>query len=83
MYTGKDLPRIMEHPEEISLFKGGQVHEGRVSALSGLKGIPAASEEIDVARGIALARETGKGTLHPPQQRRSGRAYQAGEKRRP
>ena len=58
MYTGKDHPRIMEHPEEISLFKGGQVHEGKVSALSGLKGIPAASEEIDVARGIALARET-------------------------
>ena len=63
MYTGKDQPRIMEHPEEISLFKGGQVHEGRVSALSGLKGIPAASEEIDVARGIALARETG-GRVH-------------------
>ena len=58
MYAGKDLPRVMEHPEEISLFKGGQVHEGRVSALSGLKGIPAASEEIDVARGIALTRET-------------------------
>ncbi|HAJ94174.1 MAG TPA: dihydroorotase [Synergistaceae bacterium] len=58
IYTGKDHPRIMEHPEEMSLFKGGQVHEGKVSALSGLKGIPAASEEIDVARGIALARET-------------------------
>ena len=63
LYTGKDQPRIMEHPEEISLFQGGQVHEGRVSALSGLKGIPAASEEIDVARGIALARET-KGRIH-------------------
>lgn len=63
LYTGKEQPRIMEHPEEISLFKGGQVHEGRVSALSGLKGIPAASEEIDVARGIALARETG-GRIH-------------------
>jgi len=59
LYTGKELPRVMEHPEEISLFKGGQVHEGRVSALSGLKAIPAASEEIDIARGIALARETG------------------------
>ena len=31
LYTGKDQPRIMEHPEEISLFKGGQVHEGRVA----------------------------------------------------
>lgn len=63
LYTGKVLPRIMEHPEEISLFKGGQVHEGRVSAMSGLKGIPGASEEIDVARGIALVRETG-GRIH-------------------
>ncbi len=63
LYTGHVLPRIMEHPEEISLFKGGQVHEGRVSALSGLKGIPGASEEIDVARGIALVRETG-GRIH-------------------
>ncbi|MDO5562371.1 MAG: dihydroorotase [Synergistaceae bacterium] len=63
LYTGKDEPRIMEHPEEVSLFKGGQVHEGRVSALSGLKGIPVASEEIDVARGIALTRETG-GRIH-------------------
>ncbi|NLV82682.1 MAG: dihydroorotase [Synergistaceae bacterium] len=62
-YTGKDQPRIMEHPEEKSLCIGGQVHEGRVSALSGLKGIPAASEEIDVARGIALTRET-KGRIH-------------------
>ncbi|NLX84191.1 MAG: dihydroorotase [Synergistaceae bacterium] len=59
MYTGEDQPRIMEHPEDASLFKGGQVHEGRVSALSGLKGIPAASEEIDVARGIAIVREIG------------------------
>ena len=59
LYTGKRLPRVMEHPEEISLFHGGQVHEGRVSAMSGLKGIPGASEEIDVARGIALVRDTG------------------------
>lgn len=63
MYTGKDQPRIMEHPEEISLFRGGQVHEGKVSALSGLRGIPVASEAIDVARGIALVRET-DGRVH-------------------
>jgi dihydroorotase len=63
LYLGKRQPRIMEHPEDTSLFKGGQVHEGRVSALSGLKGIPAASEEIDVARGISLVRDTG-GRIH-------------------
>lgn len=63
LYAGDELPRIMEHPEEKSLFKGGQVHEGKVSALSGLKGIPSASEEIDIARGIALIREFG-GRIH-------------------
>lgn len=63
LYAGEDLPRIMEHPEEKSLFKGGQVHEGKVSALSGLRGIPASSEEIDVARGVALVRELG-GRMH-------------------
>ena len=63
LYAGKKLPRVMEHPEEISLFEGGQVHEGRISAMSGLKGIPGASEEIDVARGIALVRDTG-GRIH-------------------
>jgi dihydroorotase len=62
-YTGEELPVIMEHPEEPSLFKGGQVHEGRVSALSGLRGIPVASEVIDVARGIALVKEYG-GRIH-------------------
>lgn len=63
LYAGEELPRIMEHPEDKSLFKGGQVHEGKVSALSGLKGIPSASEEIDIARGIALVRELG-GRIH-------------------
>lgn len=62
-YTGEELPVIMEHPEEQSLFRGGQVHEGRVSALSGLRGIPVASEVIDVARGIALVKEFG-GRIH-------------------
>lgn len=63
LYAGSELPRIMEHPEEKSLFKGGQVHEGKVSALSGLKGIPCASEEIDIARGISLVKELG-GRIH-------------------
>lgn len=51
--------RIMEHPEELQLTNNSQVHEGRCSTLSGMKGAPAAAEIIAVARGIALARETG------------------------
>lgn len=58
-YT-KDIDvRIMEHPEDPSLTAEGQVNEGLASSLSGLKGMPASSEYIDIAKGIALCRETG------------------------
>ena len=60
---GKEYPLIMEHPEEPALFKGGHVHEGVISTLSGIEGIPSSGEEIGVMRGIALARETG-GRIH-------------------
>jgi dihydroorotase len=58
LYTRDLGVKIMDHPEEGSLTKGAQVHEGRASALSGLKGWPAAAEVLGVARGIALSRET-------------------------
>lgn len=53
--------RIMEHPEEPGLTKGAHVHEGRCSAISGIKGQPEAAEVIGVQRGIALAKEAGFG----------------------
>nr|HPI99046.1 dihydroorotase [Synergistales bacterium] len=60
LYYTRDLGvRIMEHPEETSLTSGGQVNEGLASSVSGLKGVPASAEYIDVARGIALSRDTG------------------------
>ena len=49
---------IIEHAEDPSL-RNGHMHEGDVSALLGLRGLPAASEEICVLRDIALARLTG------------------------
>jgi dihydroorotase len=54
---------IISHCEEPSLSAGGVMHEGVVSTKTGLKGIPAAAEEVMVARDIALARLTG-GRLH-------------------
>jgi len=54
---------IIEHCEDTSLVKGGQINEGVVSAKLGIKGMPAAAEEIIVARDIILARITG-GHLH-------------------
>jgi dihydroorotase len=50
---------IIDHCEDPSLFEGGQINEGHVSTLLGLTGIPAAAEEIMVARDILLAREMG------------------------
>lgn len=48
-----------EHCEEHALASGGQMHEGSRSAALGLRGIPAAAEELMAARDIALARLTG------------------------
>jgi len=54
---------VADHCEDPSLARGGAMHEGIVSARLGLKGIPAAAEEIMVARNIILAELTG-GHVH-------------------
>jgi len=54
---------VANHCEEMSLAQGGAMHEGLVSTRLGLKGIPAAAEEIMVARDIILAELTG-GHVH-------------------
>ena len=53
-----DLP-VIDHCEDRSLASGGVMHEGRVSLLLGLKGMPALAEDTDVVRDILLAKETG------------------------
>src|SRR5206468_2802508 len=54
---------VADHCEEPTLAAGGAMHEGLMSARLGLKGIPAAAEEIMVARDILLAELTG-GHVH-------------------
>ncbi|MDI6816524.1 MAG: dihydroorotase [Actinomycetota bacterium] len=54
---------IISHAEDSFLAHGGQMHEGYWSTVLGLKGIPAAAEEVVVARDIILAELTG-GRLH-------------------
>ena len=54
---------VADHCEEPTLAAGGAMHEGLVSTRLGLKGIPAAAEEIMVARDILLAELTG-GHVH-------------------
>ncbi|MFQ5899926.1 MAG: dihydroorotase [Thermodesulfobacteriota bacterium] len=57
-----DLP-IISHAEDYHLSFSGVMHEGRVSARLGLRGIPREAEEVMVARDIALAALTG-GRVH-------------------
>ncbi len=55
-YAARHDLRVISHSEDISLSKGGVMHEGTISRRIGLPGIPAASEEIMVFRDISLAR---------------------------
>jgi dihydroorotase len=54
---------VADHCEDPALAHGGVMHEGLVSTRLGLRGIPAAAEEIMVARDILLAELTG-GHVH-------------------
>lgn len=58
-YAGMLGVTIISHSEEKSLSAGGCMHEGYISTVLGLKGIPACAEEVMVARDILLAEETG------------------------
>src|SRR6478735_9959658 len=53
-----ELP-IIQHCEDLNLSAGGDMHEGAQSVRWGLRGIPAASEDVMVARDILLAELTG------------------------
>ena len=55
---GFDLP-IIDHCEDRSLARGGMMHEGHWSLVLGLRGMPAAAEEVDAIRDCALAALTG------------------------
>ena len=50
---------VLSHSEDLALTKGAVMHEGAESLRLGLKGYPAAAEEILIYREIALAEITG------------------------
>lgn len=56
--SGFDLT-VVDHCEDRSLVAGGVMHEGHWSLLLGLRGMPAAAEELDAVRDCALAELTG------------------------
>lgn len=53
-----DVP-FVQHCEDLSLSSEGVMHEGTVSTRLGLRGIPAAAEEVVLARDLILAELTG------------------------
>lgn len=55
---GFDLP-VIDHCEEKSLARGGVMHEGHWSLVLGMRGMPAAAEEVDAERNCLLAELTG------------------------
>ncbi|HQT94751.1 MAG: dihydroorotase [Acidobacteria bacterium 21-70-11] len=57
-----DVP-VVDHCEDPNLAAKGVMHEGAVATRLGLRGIPAAAEEVMVARDVVLAGLTG-GRLH-------------------
>ena len=57
-----DLP-ILNQPAVIELNRDGSMHEGSVSTVLGLAGMPAEAEDVMTARDIRLAEATG-GQIH-------------------
>jgi dihydroorotase len=57
-----DLP-VIAHEEDRHLARGGCMNEGVTAVRMGLRGVPAAAEEVMISRDIALAALTG-GRLH-------------------
>jgi dihydroorotase len=63
-YTSMFGKPILNHAEVMELTRGGgMMHEGRVSLLLGLPGMPAAAEDVMIGRDIALMDVTG-GHVH-------------------
>jgi len=54
---------VIDHTEDLDIAGEGVMHEGAVSTMLGLEGIPAAAEVSGIARDVALLREFG-GRIH-------------------
>ncbi len=54
---------VLNRPEVAELTRGGVMHDGLVSMVLGLAGMPSAAEDVMISRDISLAEATG-GRLH-------------------
>lgn len=50
---------ISQHAVDAGLSRGGSMHEGSVSSLLGMYGIPAAADDVIIARDLRLVEVTG------------------------
>ncbi|HXI12836.1 MAG TPA: dihydroorotase [Thermoanaerobaculia bacterium] len=62
-YAGMLGRPVVAHEQDLNLTEGAAMHEGYYSTLLGLRGMPAAAEEMMVARDVVIAELTG-GHLH-------------------
>ena len=58
-YVGERGGVIVQHAVDPGLSRGGQMHEGAVSSLLGMIGIPSQAEDVLIARDLALVEMTG------------------------
>jgi len=54
---------VIDHAEDLDITGEGVMHEGSVSTLLGLEGIPASAEAAGISRDLSLVREFG-GRIH-------------------
>ena len=59
LYTKGFDALVLSYPEDTAIAGKAKVHEGEVSTLLGMKGIPALAEELMVTRDLYLAEYTG------------------------
>jgi len=52
---------ISQHAVDVGLSRGGHMHEGSVSSLLGMYGIPAAADDVIIGRDLRLVEMTGAG----------------------
>ena len=58
LYVQNFGAKVISYPEDTSIAGKAKVHEGIVSTMLGMKGIPALAEELMIARDLYLAEDT-------------------------
>ena len=61
-YAGSFGLTVIDHCEDLNLSIAGDIHEGPLAVRLGLRGIPASSEDVMVARDVILSEATGAKT---------------------